>query len=86
MRKRMSSDFEGSMRYFGWFTWKDLLRLGLPVTILAWMTVGQSAVLMFGAVLVGGVLGLIWSVVHPYGQPVEVHLYHLIRWVFRGNH
>ncbi|WP_202935062.1 hypothetical protein [Halorussus amylolyticus] len=85
MRKRMSSNPDRSIKYFGWFTWKDLLRLGLPGTVLAWMTVGQSAAVTLGASFVGGLLGLIWFGVRPNGQPLEVHLYHLLRWIVRGE-
>lgn len=86
MRKRMSSNPKRSTKYFGWFTWKDLVRLGLPVAVLAWMTVSQPASMMLGAVLVGGIFGVVWAGVQPYGQPLEVHLYHLVRWIlFRGG-
>lgn len=86
MRKRMSSDPEEGVKYFGRFTWKDLVRLGLPITVPAWLTVGQPASMMVGAVLVGGVLGVVWAGVQPYGKPLEVHCYHRIRWLlFRGE-
>lgn len=86
MRKRMSSNPERSPRYFGWFTWKDLVRLGLPGVVLAWITVGQPASVTLGAVLTGGILGLGWAGIQPYGQPLEIHLYHQARWLlFRGD-
>lgn len=85
MRKRMASTPERSVKYFGWFTWKGLIRLGLPVIVLAWATVGQPVLLMLGAVLAGGTLGLVWAGVQPYGQPLEVHLYHRIRWILFGG-
>lgn len=67
---------EVSLRFFGRFTWKDLLRIGTP-TILTATT--QNPVL----VAIGILTGLAWFLVRPYGEPVDHYLYHLTRFHVR---
>lgn len=84
MRDRMTSNSETSPRFFGRFTWKDLLRLGLPPLLLTRLTitsVENSPVLLI-VVLLGAFIGLLWYGVRPRGMPVETYLYHKLRWVF----
>jgi hypothetical protein len=84
MRKRMSSDFNEPVRFFGRYTWKDLLRLGLPVALVVLLQDMTRIDLSAGLfLLVGGIVGLAWYMWRPYGDSVDVHLYHLLRWVFR---
>lgn len=84
MRERMTSDFETSTRFFGRFTWKDLVRLALPILLLTRVTVAstESSSALLVAVLLGAFIGLMWYGLRPRGMPVETYLYHLIRWGF----
>lgn len=84
MEERMPSDSDTGYQYFGLFTWKDLIRLGLPVGLTLWYNALVEPTLI-GSVLsicLGIFLGLIWYGIRPYSQPLELHLYHMIRWLF----
>ena len=87
MGKRMPSDLHRPIKYFGWLTWKDLLRLSLPGTVSALVTYSGSTTILLGSVVIGIFLGLIWYGVRPYGNPLEIYLYHRIRWIVfkKGN-
>lgn len=83
MQERMPSDADTGYLYFGLFTWRDLIRVGLTVGAALWYIAftessWAGSVLSIGT---GVFLGLIWYGVRPYGQPLEVHLYHKVRWL-----
>lgn len=83
MRQRMTGDFNEPIRFFGYFTGLDLLRLGLPVLVVV-VTQGTAQLLQLSVLtmlLLGGVTGLAWYRWRPYGHTVDVHLYHLARWI-----
>jgi type IV secretory pathway VirB4 component len=69
----MPGDFDVSMKLFGHFAVKDLARLSLPV-LPGLLT--RSII----AVTAGAILGILWFIVKPYGQPLDHHLVHAIRW------
>lgn len=83
MDERMPSDPETGYLYFGVFTWKDLLRVGLPPGIAVWwlahLEPAQPASVL--GISTGILLGVVWYGVRPYDQPLEVHLYHKLRWL-----
>lgn len=83
MRKTMAGDFDESVRFFGRYTWKDLLRLGLPVAvILWWVDIPELSMIGVGLLLLPGVLiGVTWYLWRPYGEPLDVHVFHLCRWL-----
>lgn len=83
MREQMTGDINQPVRFFGLFTWKDLIRLTLPTALVLWR--GEPAQLAsfsdVAAILFTAVLGLIWYGWRPQRQPVDSHLYHLLRWL-----
>lgn len=85
MRERMTQNFSQHIRFFGRFTWKDLARLGTPTGLLFALvnfTELELAVKLTG-LLFTGLIGVIWYGWTPYGKPVDVHVYHLNRWLLR---
>jgi len=85
MRERMTQNFSQAIRFFGRFTWNDLVRLSFPTALL--FATANFTQLELSVKLVGlattGLTGVIWYVWKPYGKPVDVHLYHLARWMLR---
>lgn len=79
---RMPGDVDVPTQFFGQFTPKDLLRIGLPVLSvliaiypvrsITWQTSGWFAL----AILVG----VVWYAWRPYDRALDGHLYHAIRW------
>lgn len=63
------------LRFFGRFTWKDLVRIGAPV---ATTLLFQNQPL---PILLGVLIGLILYLVRPYNQPLDHHAYHLTRFL-----
>lgn len=85
MRERMSSDFEQPVRFFGRYTWKDLIRLGAPLAYVFITTdLSESIVEVLPLAVLGGFVGFLWYRWRPYGEPFDVHLYHLARWILVG--
>jgi len=85
MRERMTQNFSQPIRFFGRFTWKDLVRLAAP-TALLFATVNFTDLelnVKLAALLATAVTGVVWYGWNPYGKPVDVHVYHLIRWILR---
>lgn len=62
-----------SFQFFGRFTWKDIIRITLPIAT-AHLTLSNTYTL-----LVGLFIGLIWYGFRPYNHPLDFHAYHLIR-------
>lgn len=85
MRQPMTGDFDEPVRFFGWFTWLDLLRIGLPfVAVLQWFDVSNLSIIETLLVLLpAAILSLVWYLWRPYGDPVDVHVFHLGRWFLR---
>ncbi|SDQ40655.1 hypothetical protein [Natronobacterium texcoconense] len=81
MKQRMPGDFEEEIRFFGRFTWKDLIRMGLPPIVAAQSAGLTSTAGSIAVLFTGGVVGAAWYLFRPGGQPVDIHLYHLLRWV-----
>lgn len=83
MDKRMTSGFDESIRFFGRYTWKDLLRLAVPTAVLVrrFNLSELSLALTIGLFLLGGSIGVAWYSWRPYGHPVDHHLFHLGRWI-----
>lgn len=84
MEKRMTGDFDKPVRFFGRFTWKDLGRLGIPIGIVLYKydvaELGTEAAPVLGA---AALISVIWYSWRPHGEPIDVHLFHRVRWVFR---
>jgi hypothetical protein len=86
MQQTMPGDFDEPVRFFGWYTWKDLIRLGIPIGVVVWwfdlagLPILEVAVLL----LPGVIVSILWYVWRPYGEPVDVHMFHLCRWIFLG--
>lgn len=83
MRSRVPGDLDEPVRFFGLFTWRDLLRLGIPVGAMAWLSQAwQTSLLGSVAFLfLGWILSLLLYLWRPYSQPFEVNLYHALRWL-----
>ena len=81
----MTQNFNQPIRFFGRFTWQDLVRLAAP-TILLFATVNFAQLelsVKLAALLAAGATGVTWYGWKPYGKPADVHFYHLIRWILR---
>ena len=84
MEKRMSSDFDRSVRFFGRFTWKDLLRLGIPVGVVLYRyDVAEMGVEAAPIVVTAALVSLFWYSWRPHSEPIDAHLFHIMRWIFR---
>jgi hypothetical protein len=64
-----------SMQFFGRFTWKDVLRLTLPVATAAVLTDAYIYLVL------GLLLGAILYTVRPFSQPLDHHIIHSIRFL-----
>jgi hypothetical protein len=64
-----------SMQFFGRFTWKDVLRLSLPVATAAVLT--DAYIYLVAGLL----LGIILYAVRPFSQPLDHHIFHSIRFL-----
>jgi hypothetical protein len=64
-----------SMQFFGRFTWKDVLRLALPVATAAVLTDAYIYLVL------GLLLGAILYAVRPFSQPLDHHFIHSIRFL-----
>ena len=80
---RIPGDFDEPVRFFGWFTWKDLVRLGIPLGVMWWLSrqVGASGKGTVALLFIGWVLSSLWFLWQPYSDPIEVQLYHGLRWI-----
>lgn len=85
MRKRFVSESNSSVRLYGRFTWKELVRLVLPIALLTWFTGPGTLWTALIAIGIGAILGMAWYTIRPNGDPLEVHLLHKARWTLRGD-
>ena len=79
---RVPGDFDEPVRFFGWFTWKDLIRLGIPLGLM-WQlsqSVDASGRGTIAFLFAGWLVSSLWFLWRPYNDPVEVQLYHVLRW------
>jgi len=83
MRIRVPGDIDEPMLFFGWFTWKDLFRLGIPIGSMWKLAQALNATLLLTLVflLFGWFLSILWYAYRPYADPVEAQFYHLLRWI-----
>lgn len=72
VRIRVPGDIDVATRFFGRFTWKDLLRVLVP-------TLGLGMIHPAGAV-VGLLVGAGLYIVRPHGAPIDSHAYHALRY------
>lgn len=82
-RYRFPSRLEDiQMEFFGRFTWRDILRIGLPIlTTEALAPSGiQTAVLHL---IPGLILGTVLYLARPFGHPLDHHAYHLVRFLLK---
>ncbi|ELY33307.1 hypothetical protein [Haloferax sp. Atlit-24N] len=63
------------MQFFGRFTWKDVLRLALPVATAAVLT--DAYIYLVLALLLGAIL----YAVRPFSQPLDHHIIRSIRFL-----
>lgn len=80
---RVPGDADEPFRYFGLLTWKDMVRLGVPLGVMWFVAQGidaagyETAVILF----TGWLLSALWYLWQPYDDPVEMQLYHMLRWI-----
>jgi len=82
---RIPGNIRVSTRFFGRFTWKDLLRIGLPILLATSQLYGQTPDPGTALTLLTAATGTgtAWYLYRPYGRPVDVHLYHGVRWLLQ---
>ena len=61
------------LQFFGRFTWKDILRITAPALLPYTLTESLPPI------AIGLILGFGLYSFRPYNQPLDQHLYHLIR-------
>ncbi|WP_239639915.1 hypothetical protein [Haloferax gibbonsii] len=83
----MTRRLETNVQFFGRFTWKDLIRLCLPVALalLVAPPIERNHIMWLITVGIGGWLGVIWYGIRPNGYTLDYQLYHLIRWFLSGS-
>ncbi|MFA1610063.1 VirB4 family type IV secretion system protein [Halobellus rubicundus] len=81
---RIPGDLNIPTRFFGRFTPRDLIRISTPL-ILIWIQVSGSPLNLSTAVLLllGAGVSTVWYGFRPYGKPLDNHLYHFLRWLYR---
>lgn len=68
------------MRFFGYLTVKDVLRLGIPVALTGFFTykpVNPVGTLL--GITAGLLIGVAWVTIQVEGDPIDVHLYNAVR-------
>lgn len=84
---RMRRESRADLRLYGWLTWRNAIRLSLPVVGAVALGLPQSGDLSFTLVslLVSVGVGFAWIKLRWEGHHPEYHLYHLVRWFLAGR-
>lgn len=80
---RIPKRFDVATRFFGRFSWKDLLRIGMPALVAYAAVPSTTPAMQIGAVTAGSIAGLALYLVRPRGRTVDNHLYHAVRWLLQ---
>jgi type IV secretory pathway VirB4 component len=81
---RVPGNLSVPTRFFGRFTAKDLIRIGFPLLIAGVTVSGKDITWTTAAVLLtAATLSAVWYGFRPYQQPLDSHVYHLFRWLYR---
>lgn len=80
---RVPGDIQVPTRFFGRFTWKDLLRIGLPVLLAAGFIYQQPSPSLTQLPVLAAAIGIgtLWYFFTPYQQNLDQLLYHGIRFL-----